>query len=178
MATVFRRNGRWFMQFKDATGAWKKRASDFEKKGDALRMAIDLERQAERIRLGLEPAPTTGPTMTFAQLYDWWWTEYGSKRRGIKNGSIDAFNRKRFLPLLGPPATREVTAAKIEEMLQGHADELSPASLNHLRNAVRVVFAKAIKRGLWTGTNPAAGVDKRKVPKRVYETLRAEEVPL
>src|SRR5437764_1175251 len=82
----------------------------------AIRMAIDLERQAERIRLGLEPAPTTGPTMTFAHLYDWWWTEYGSKRRGIKNGSIDAFNRKRLLPLLGQLAAREVTAAKIEEM--------------------------------------------------------------
>ena len=55
MATVFRRNGRWFMQFKDATGAWKKRASDFEKKGDALRMAIDLERHeraASRERCG------------------------------------------------------------------------------------------------------------------------------
>lgn len=178
MATVFRRNGRWFMQYKDATGSWKKRACDFEKKGDALRMANDLERQAERVRLGLEPAASTGPAMTFSQLYDWWWAEYGSKRRGIKNASIDAFNRKRLLPSLGPLAIREVTAAKIEETLQGHAGDLSPASLNHLRNAVRVVFAKATKRGLWFGTNPAADVDKRKVPRRLYETLRAEEVPL
>src|SRR3954462_15151646 len=101
MATVFGRNGRWFMQFKDATGAWKKRASDFEKKGDPLRMAIDLRWQAERIRLGLEPAPTTGPAMTYAQLYDWWWTEYGSKRRGIKERLP-----RRFQPEAAPPVAR------------------------------------------------------------------------
>ena len=178
MASVFRRNGRWFLRFKDATGAWTKRTSDFEKKADALRMATDLERQAERVRLGLEPLPTTGPAMTFEQLYDWWWGEYGSKRRGLKNDSIDAFNRKRLLPILGSLAVREVTPAKIEEMLQSHVQELSPASLNHLRSAVRIVFGKALKRDLAFGKNPAMEVDKRKVPKRVYETLRAEEVPL
>ena len=177
MASVFRRNGRWFLRFKDATGAWTKRTSDFEKKGDALRMATDLERQAERVRLGLEQLPTTGPVMTFGQLYDWWWAEYGSKRRGLKNDTIDAFNRKRLLPILGPLAVREVTSAKIEEMLQSHVEELTPASLNHLRGAVRIVFGKAIKRGMAVGLNPAAGVEKRKVPRRVYETLRAEEVP-
>jgi len=63
-------------------------------------------------------------------------------------------------------------------MLQSQADELSPKSLNHLSAHVHRIFALAMRRGLWTGPNPASGVERRKVPHRIYETLRAEEVPL
>ena len=114
------------------------------------------------------------PRLTFAELLDWWWAEYGSKRRGYDFG----FLRKRLLPSLGKFALAEVNAARIEGALQIHADELSPETLNHLRAHAHRIFALAIRRGLWTGSNPASGVERRKVSRRIYETLRAEEVPL
>jgi len=60
------------------------------------------------------------PRLTFAELLDWWWAEYGSKRRGYDFG----FLRKRLLPSLGKFALAEVNAARIEGALQIHADEL------------------------------------------------------
>src|SRR5207248_2195839 len=40
------------------------------------------------------------------------------------------------------------------------------------------VFSKAKKAGKWVGENPVASTERRKVAKRIYATLRAEEVPL
>ncbi len=77
---------------------------------------------------------------------------------------------------LGSRLAAGVTTARIEEFLQERAGALSPKSLNTLRGALHTIFGKAIKRGLWSGTNPAAAVERRKVPRRVFETLRAEEV--
>src|SRR5690606_25006868 len=35
---------------------------------------------------------------------------------------------------------------------------------------------KAKKAGVWTGANPVEEVERRREPKRIYETVRAEEV--
>ncbi len=86
--------------------------------------------------------------------------------------------QKRLLPSLGKLALAEVTAAGLEGTLQSHADELSPESLNHLHAHVHRIFELAIRRRMWTGANPASGVERRKVPRRIYETLRADEVPM
>ena len=68
-----------------------------------------------------------------------------------------------------------------------HLDELlhtveaggaSAASVNKLRGVLHTVFSKAKKAGKWVGENPVAFTERRKVAKRVYATLRAEEVPL
>jgi len=87
------------------------------------------------------------------------------------------FLKKRLLPSLGRLALVNVTPARLEGRLQSHADELSPKSLNHLRAHLHRMFALAIRRGQWTGANPASGVERRKVPRRIYETLRAEDRP-
>lgn len=58
---------------------------------------------------------------------------------------------------------REVTAARLEALLNSKADELTPKSLNQLRALIHVIYAKAIRRAKWTGTNPAEGVERRKV---------------
>ena len=52
-----------------------------------------------------------------------------------------------------------------------------PASLNKLRATLHSVFAQAHKADLWRGPNPVAEVEPRRVGKRAYATLRAEEVP-
>ena len=54
---------------------------------------------------------------------------------------------------------------------------MSPKSLNGLRGNVHTIFARAIERGLWQGQNPAKAVKRRKVPRKVFDTLKADEVP-
>ncbi len=60
--------------------------------------------------------------------------------------------------------------------MNSKADDLAPRSINHLRGLVHVIYAKAIRRGKWTGTNPAAAVERRKVTRGKPEYLRPEEV--
>jgi integrase len=80
------------------------------------------------------------------------------------------------MPTLGRLRVREVTAAKLEGLIQSKVGDLAPRTLNHLRALVHVVFGKAIRRGLWAGLNPAAGVERRHVPKRPPTYLQREEV--
>src|SRR5258708_16514571 len=174
MASVFEKHGKYYARWKDAAGRWRKQATSCRTKRDAQRDADDLERKAERQRKGLEPLAEHSPQMTFAELFEWWWKEYGTRLRGDN----EAFARKRLLPALGNFALVEVTAAKIEGALQGMSDALSPKSLNHLRATFHTIFARAIERGLWQGQNPAKAVKRRKVPRKVFDTLKADEVPL
>src|SRR5260370_3849710 len=173
MASVFKKRGKYYARWKDAAGRWRKQATSCRTKRDAQRDADDLERKAERQRKGLEPLAEDAPQMTFTELFEWWWKEYGTRLRGDN----EAFARKRLLPALGNFALVEVTAAKIEGALQGMSDELSPKSLNGLRGNVHTIFARAIERGLWQGQNPAKAVKRRKVPRKVLDTLKAHEVP-
>ena len=55
MSSVLKRGDRWYVKFKDANGRWCRQPTTAESKTDAKRLASDLERQAERQRLGLEP---------------------------------------------------------------------------------------------------------------------------
>jgi integrase len=174
MASVYSKHGRYYARWRDAGGRWQRAVTTCRTKKDAQRFAEDLERKAERQARGLEPVPEDLPRFTFSELFDWWWQEYGSKRRGYDL----RFFRKRLLPSLGKLSLAEVTAARLEGTLQNHADELSSESLNHLRAHVHRIFALAIRRRLWVGGNPASGVERRKVSRRIYETLRAEDVPL
>ena len=50
--------------------------------------------------------------------------------------------------------------------------------MNHLRALAHRLFTLAIRRGFWSAANPVAPVQRFKVPRRLPEYLRAEEVPL
>src|SRR5205814_9454082 len=79
--------------------------------------------------------------------------------------------------------SKPVGALPLSALGSPHLDELlhnaeSAASINKLRSVLHTVFAKAKKAGKWVGENPVASTERRKVAKRMYATLRAEEVPL
>jgi len=173
MASVYVKRGKFYARWRDASGRWRHSITSCRTKRDALRDANDMERKADRQRRGLEALPEDAPDQTFAELFEWWWTEYGSRHRG----DMGSFLRRHLLLGLGKLAAVSVTSARIEEFLQARADVLSPKSLNTLRGALHTIFAKAMKRGRWVGLNPAAAVERRKVPRKLFETLRAEEVP-
>jgi integrase len=100
--------------------------------------------------------------------------EYGSKL----TGDVEGFLRKRLVSCLDRLPLQEVSPPKLEDLLQSQSEELSAKSLNELRGAVHTIFKRATQRGLWHGPNPAAAVERRKVARKLFDTLRAEEVPL
>ena len=172
MASVFSKRGCYYVRWKNAAGRWTRTVTACTTKRDAQRLGDDLEQKAERQAKGLEALPTDQPAMTFAELFEWWWGAYGSKQ----HGDTEQFLRKR-LAGLWRFALPEVASARIENLLAQHSDELAPKSLNTLRGAINTIFGKAIKRARWVGLNPAVAVERRKVTRKVYETVRAEEVP-
>lgn len=173
MASVLKRDGKFYVRWKDAAGNWRREVTHCESRKDAQRFADDLERKAERQAMGLEALPEASLPMTFGQLFTWWMEQYGSKLRGDFEGHI----RKRLVVPFARLPLQEVTSPRIEGLLQSFTDELSEKSLNGLRGFLFTIFRRASERGLWNGPNPALTVRKRKVTRKLYDTLRAEEVP-
>ena len=172
MASVLKRDGAFYARWKDSAGNWRRQVTAATTKKDAQRFADDLERKAERQAKGLEPLDEENKPMTFGELYTWWMKEYGSKLRGANDG----FFRKRLVSKLERLPLQEVTSARIEGIMQSQSEELSEKSLNELRGCVHTLFRRAAERGRWTGLNPAIAVRRRKVPRKLFDTLRAEEV--
>ena len=178
MASVFERNGRWYLRVKDGAGIWRKIPTFARTKTEARRNAEDYERRSERQRLGLEPLPPEDGGGTLAELLQWWLEKF-SKGSPSHEGSLYAI-KKHFLPseLAALPLVA-VTAQRVESFLheKGQAG-LAPQTVNHLRGYLSRAFNAARKTGRFLGPNPVAAVAKRKVPRRVPDFLRAGEVPL
>ncbi len=176
MASVYMKGPSWYAQFKDGVGRRRLVRLQAKTKTEAKRLAEELERKAERQRMGLEPLPSD-TTMTLVDVCEWWLENRCPPRR--------VYNERKRLQrfILGAPIgqtpVKLLTSNSIEDVLREMArEELSPWTINGLRGTLHTVFEKAHKAEVYIGTNPLKRVDSWKQPKRVYETLRAEEVPL
>ncbi len=178
MASVFQRGSRWYVRVKDSTGRWINRVTVVTSKTEAKRLAGEVERKAERIRLGLEVAPPEDGGGTLGDLMAWW---LDSCDRGAPSHRRNQYAVTRhiigsdlaLLPLV------QVTAPKIEAFLDAKATEdLSAQTVNHLRGYLSRAFQSARRLGRYTGPNPVAGVSKRRVSSRPPDYLRADEVPV
>ena len=76
-----------------------------------------------------------------------------------------------------PPLRPNGGGGAIDALLKSKAADLAPQTLNHLRGYLRSAFEAARRAGKYGGTNPAAEVRKRRVPRRVPDYLKANEVP-
>lgn len=76
MASVYQKRGRgtWYLRVKDAVGRWQDILPTAKSKTEARRLAAELERKAERQRLGLDSLPTDC-TLTLGDLVQWWLKE-------------------------------------------------------------------------------------------------------
>jgi len=167
---------RWYVRYRDAAGAWHDERTTARTKAEALRLALDLERKAERQRQGLEPLPGDA-TMTLAELCDWW------LREKCPPGSLIGEKSRLRLHIKDRPIGKlslvRVTAAKVEERLREmERDGLGPSSTNHLRRVLLGIFRRATKAGLWYGPNPIEAVETRREHERAYDTLKPHEVPI
>src|SRR5438067_7982927 len=178
MASVYQKCGKgtWYLRVKDAGGRWIDGASTAQSKTESRRLAAELERKAERQRLGLEPLPTDC-TLGVGELVEWWLKERCPTASGSREESRP---RKTVVrTALGAVPVRRLTSARVEDHF--HALEragAAPASVNHIRAKLRTVFFKARKAGLWIGPNPITETESRRVPKRTHPTLKMDEIPL
>ncbi|HUL60466.1 MAG TPA: tyrosine-type recombinase/integrase [Anaeromyxobacteraceae bacterium] len=174
MAEPYQKNGRWYVRYKDARGAWRDKATSARTKTEARRLQLEPERKTERQRLGLEPLPSDAPAMTFGAAMDLWWSEHG---RRLRSHTIRRCMEKHLRAELGALPLSNV-GERLESVHDARVGALAPESLNHLRAAVHRVFAFLTRRGAWKGANPAFAVPRLKVPKRLPQYPRPEEVRL
>jgi integrase len=176
MSSVYQRGDRWYLRFRDHTGKWRDQRCAARSKTEARRLADDLQRKCERQRLGLEAVPDADGGGTFSALITWWLLTYS---KASPSHSRNESTLKHLLDSeLAPLRLVDVTSGKIESFLQGKSEDLGPQSINHLRRFILTAFNRAKRAGRFTGPNPAADVQRRKVPRRPYDYLRASEVPL
>ncbi len=173
MASVFKRGGRWYTKFKDHTGRWRMQVTTAVTKTEAKRLAMDLERQSERRRLGLEPVPAEGGA-TLGDLLRWWEKMYFEQSPGYSK-SRGTFHRHLLESELSRMPIREVTTGRVEQFIQAKTRELAPQTVNHVRGFLCRVFSAARRAGKVV-QNPVLDVERRRVPRRLPAFLKAEEV--
>ncbi len=177
MASVFQRTGRWYLRVKDEGGVWRKIPSSARTKTEARRFAEDFERRSERQRLGLDPLPPKDGGGTLAELLTWWLDTYSAGSCSHRN-TLSAVRCHLLASELANLSLVQVTAERVEVLLHRKGQQgLSPKYVNHLRGYLSQAFNAAKKTGRNIGLNPIPAVAKRRVPRRLPDFLRAEEVP-
>lgn len=175
MASVYLKAGKWYLRVKGPTG-WRDRVSTATNKTQAKHLAAELERQAERQRLGLELGRPADGGGTVEALLQWWLDTYG-KGTPSYSRAVSTIRCHFFGSELGSTVVADVRAGTVEVFLQAKAATLGPQSLNHLRRYLLTAFSCARRAGRFLGPNPVTEVKRRKVPKRVPDYLRLDEVP-
>ncbi|MEI7703480.1 MAG: site-specific integrase [Deltaproteobacteria bacterium] len=174
MASVYRKNNRWYMRVRDETGEWRDKPSTARNKTEAERLAHEWESKARRQRLGEEPMPVRSDS-TVASLCEWWLTNRCSANG--KSREKSRLGKHIIEQPIGSVPIQRVTGAMFEERFRAMEQAGSaPATVNGLRRVLRGVFTKATRAGLGPSTNPLDATEHRRVPKRAYATLDAEEV--
>jgi len=176
MASVYEKAGKWYMRVKDAGGRWRDKVTQARTKTEARRMADELERKAERQRLGLEERLPEDGGGTLAELLRWWLDNY-SINSPAHPSNVSQITRHLLPSSLASLPLTAVTAPRLRAFLKEKEQELSPQTLNHLRGFVSRAFNAAREVGRYNGPNPVVDVKKRTVTRRVGDFLRLEEVP-
>jgi integrase len=176
MASVYEKAGKWYMRVKDAGGRWRDKVTQARTKTEARRMADELERKAERQRLGLEERLPEDGGGTLAELLRWW-LDTCSVNSPSHPSNVSQITRHLLPSSLAALPLTAVTAPRLRAFLKEKEQELSPQTLNHLRGFVSRAFNEARDMGRYSGPNPVADVKKRTVTRRVGDFLRLEEVP-
>src|SRR5437763_696492 len=183
MASVLKRGGFWYAKWTDATGKRCRERIDASSKAQAKaradELAVEARRHrnlARRARNGLPPRPED-LTGTFADLCTWWLDHRCPE--ASRSGERQRLGKYVVSKPVGALPLAALGSPHLDELLHNaESAGASAASVNKLRSVLHTVFSKAKKAGRWVGENPVASTERRKVARRIYATLRAEEVPL
>jgi integrase len=168
--------GKWYVRWRTARGVWKREVCDAKTKTEAKRLADELQMKADRQGHGLEPMPAADGGGTLDKLLEWWLKTYSAGTASHERNECSV--RLHLIGSeLGALRLADVTPGKVEVFLQEKSSTLGPQSINHLRRFLMTAFNRAKRADKWAGANPAADVQRRKVPRRSPDYLRAHEVP-
>ncbi len=126
MASVSERGGRWYVRYRDASGKWVRQVSTADTKTAARRLASELERRAERQRLGLEQLAPENGGGTLAELLQWWLETY-SKGRPSHARNVSTLRKHLIGAPLGGIATRRGDVGPAGGVSPGEERVLEPA---------------------------------------------------
>ncbi|MEK7704812.1 MAG: hypothetical protein AAB426_07615 [Myxococcota bacterium] len=175
MAHAYRHRDRWYAAFTDHNGERRRCATKARTKKEAERLPDDLERRAERQRLGLEPLPVEDGE-TLGELVQWWLAEYSARLPSHERNAYVL--RKHVLQSkLARQRVSKLTSGEVAAYLHRRGKTLGPQSLNHLRRYLLTMINRAREVGRFTGANPVVAVKRRKVPRPARDDLRPKEIP-
>src|SRR5438874_1331584 len=183
MASVLKRGGVWYAKWTDPAGKRRREPTQAASKAEAKALADELEVEARRhrnlarrARNGLPPRPED-LTGTFGDLCTWWLDHRCPE--ASRSGERQRLGKYVVSKPVGTLPLAALGSPHLDELLHNaESAGASAASVNKLRSVLHTVFSKAKKAGRWVGENPVASTERRKVARRIYATLRAEEVPL
>lgn len=160
MASVRKRSGAWYARYYDERHIHVEIKTRAATKTEAAKLADDLERRAERVRLGMESKVRP---MTFDEL----WEVYGPVAR--QKRSWDALRsrfEKHLLPAFGTKLIHTIRGADVESFMAKKAAEgYEPQTCNHLRTHLSSIFGFAIKKlKVMHGENPGTVAAKMVIP--------------
>ena len=76
MASAYLRGTKWYLRYRDNRGRWCTKACGARTKGEAKRLAAELDRQQQRQRFGLEAMPPEDGGGSVGDLLRWWLETY------------------------------------------------------------------------------------------------------
>lgn len=177
MSRVLLRGRRWYADYADQNGERQRVAlQGVETKSQARVVLAELVASASRRRLGLEASPVSTRATVWGLCE--WWLKHRCPAQSLKK-ETSRLNLHVRGTELGDLVAAKARPADFEHRFMVMEDEgAAPASINHLRAKLRVVFNRALNTEppVFSGPNPLVRTRARKVPKRQYETLAAEEV--
>lgn len=165
MASVFNRGTRdrpkWFARWKDVTGVWRSKLTHQPTRALAAKVALELQAQAERQRLGIE-RPAVDVPLVGALMERW---ALGLQNRSWK----DDVGRLRLhvLPRFSGLRVADLTLAEIMRWLDDEiaAARISRGTLRHCLNLISRFFGWAIERGYATA-NPVRSIPAGRRPQQ------------
>jgi integrase len=164
VAFVRQRGSVWYVGWTDETGRQVQRATKARTKTEARRLADELERKAERVRLGLEDAAPDPVTLAEVARNYLSLVTAGQRSHQSTEGRI----RLHILPALGARPIHAIRPVEIEALLaQMERDGYAASTRRHVRVHLRAMFEFARRRmRVLRRENPVDAVPQVMVTKR------------
>jgi len=171
MASIYQRGKWWWIAYFLPNG---KRAA----KNLRVTKKTDAERIKKRIEVELADRPERFDTRN--PLVDVFWDQYSAwAEQHLRKPTREIIERhwRQLIGFtgakrLGDVRQKDVEAFKASRKGAGAADR----SVNNALKDIKAVYNRAIKLGLFSGPNPAQGVERFKLPQRMPEFHTEEEV--
>ena len=179
MGSLFMRNGRYWLKYRDENGLTQRTSAGTSRKGEATELLKDVEARVRRIKQGLEESIRLD--VTFGQAAEAYLEEIPPNKpdRVARIGRV----KNHLVPELGKLRLREAgnrlqrlfNAKLVGDPAKGIKPQ-APQSVEHMRKTAKQIFDLAKKRRWWTGDNPATLVEKIHIERQDPIALEAWEV--